>query len=674
MSRDTTREPNELIKEESTYLQQHAYNPVNWLPYSDSVFKKAKEEDKLIIISIGYSSCHWCHVMEHESFEDEAVATIMNRHFICVKVDREERPDVDQYYMDACNIMTGRGGWPLNAFTLPDGRPVYVGTYFPKNQWMGLMHELSAGFKNKKEKYIEYAEKIELGIDKLGLKAENDDAFEPSTINTSATHILSLVDMEWGGRGSAPKFPMPTNWEFLLLYGTEYKNQDALDAVEITLDKMGDGGIYDQIGGGFSRYSVDNFFKVPHFEKMLYDNAQLISLYAKGYRYYKKDRYLQILEETINFCETELKSANGLYYCAIDADSEGVEGKFYVWTKEEIEEICGEDAKYIISHYGIDGESLWEHGNNVLMIQKPIDDVAVQFGQKVEPVQEIISRAKVKLLNYRNTRVKPSLDTKVLCSWNALLLSGYVDAYKATFNLDYLESSKTLAEQILIEFYDENGDLKHLVRKNGSFIDGFLEDYSYLAQAMLSLFEITGVQKYVEIANQLMDKAITHFYDQEVNVFRPYKDTPTGKMARVDTADNVCPSPVSVAAISLYRLYRIMGNIDYRDKVKAMIDKVVGFLPDYAPYYSHWLILMQWQLSYYDITPTGFKSYEEVTDRNTTLHLSAQYIWTAENPNLPVFEGKNNEQLAYYICTEKGCGLPIKSHSQVLQDISSSVE
>ena len=360
---------NALINSTSPYLLQHAHNPVNWQPWSDELIEKAKKENKLILVSIGYAACHWCHVMEHESFESPEVAKLMNDNFVCIKVDREERPDVDHYYMTAVQLMQQRGGWPLNVIALPDGRPVWGGTYFPKASWMKSISSVADFYKENKLKAEEYAASLQEGIQQMSLVAEVEELIpvRAELIDNGVQAWQSSFDMKEGGSSGQPKFPMPVNLEFLLYYGFIKEHKKSLEFVETTLTKMARGGIYDQVGGGFSRYSVDHIWKVPHFEKMLYDNGQLISIYSKGFQHYKKQEYKTVVYETVDFIERELMDKTGAFYSSLDADSEGVEGKFYVWDKEELKVILKGDFELFSNYYNVNSKGFWEHENYILL-------------------------------------------------------------------------------------------------------------------------------------------------------------------------------------------------------------------------------------------------------------------------------------------------------------------
>ncbi|NND33978.1 MAG: thioredoxin domain-containing protein, partial [Saprospiraceae bacterium] len=424
---------NHLIHENSPYLLQHAHNPVNWYPWGEEALAKAKKEDKMILVSIGYAACHWCHVMEHESFEDTTVAEIMNNHFICIKVDREERPDIDDVYMTACQLASGRGcGWPLNSFALPDGRPVWAGTYFPKEQWIKVLDQFKTMWVSDRKKLDEYATQLTAGIQQQDqIVVGEPQAIKREDADVMAAAMLKQIDKKKGGRQGAPKFPMPNNYIYLLNYHAMTGSEDALQAVRTTIDAMADGGIYDQLGGGFARYSTDENWLVPHFEKMLYDNAQLLSLYAAAHQVTKDAKYERIITETVDWIDRELTDPTGGFYSSLDADSEGEEGKFYVWTSDEIDALLPAEAAPIYKAY----YSIKEHGNweetNILHRTESSDKLAERFNISTDQLQEIIRESNKTLLAVRNERVRPGLDDKILTSWNGLMISGLLDAYQS---------------------------------------------------------------------------------------------------------------------------------------------------------------------------------------------------------------------------------------------------
>jgi len=481
---------NHLINESSPYLLQHAHNPVNWFPWGEQAIQKAKVEDKMLLISIGYAACHWCHVMENESFENEEVAEIMNKYFVCIKIDREERPDIDQIYMEAVQMMTGSGGWPLNCFALPDGRPFYGGTYFPTQHWKHILRSLANMYEIERQKIITSASELTNNI-KLTESVEMkqvESKFTLFDLKEIVEPWKNYFDETEGGNNRAPKFPMPNSYEFLLEYSIYSKDEDVKDHVFNTLDRMAAGGIYDQAGGGFSRYSVDKYWLVPHFEKMLYDNAQLISLYSKAYRHNKKEEYKRIVYQTIDFVKRELSSKEGACYSSLDADSEGEEGKFYVWEKHEIDEVLGEDSALYSDYYQVSVEGNWEHGKNILHCKENIKDFSrnyhlteIEFVTKIDLLNN-------KILKQREKRIRPGLDDKILCSWNALMLKAYVDAYKEFNEPLFLSQAIKSADFISSKMMEKDFRLNRNYKNGKASINAFLDDYAFTIEAFIACF------------------------------------------------------------------------------------------------------------------------------------------------------------------------------------------
>ena len=457
------KKANNLINESSPYLLQHAYNPVNWYPWGEEALEKARKEDKLLIISVGYAACHWCHVMEHESFEDSTVAKLMNDHFVSIKVDREERPDVDDIYMTAAQLISGRGGWPLNAIALPDGKPVYAGTYYPKNDWMKILNQMVKIKNEDPDKLEKSAQQLTDGINNSDLinVSEKEIEFNNEDLKSYMERVLLLYDKRHGGRSGSPKFPMPNTYEFMMKYYWLTRDSEAKDIIELSLDKMANGGIYDQLGGGFARYSVDASWLVPHFEKMLYDNGQLVSVYAQAYSLFKKDHYKEIVENTIAFIERELMSDDHGFYSSLDADSEGKEGKFYVWSEYEIDSLLlDENTRTAFKkYYDVTSSGNWEF-HNILNIVKDKSQLAESMNTTIATLDSWLEQAKSILFKARSKRVRPGLDDKILTSWNALMISGYVDAYNALGKTDYLEKAITNATFLIDNQMQNDGRLK----------------------------------------------------------------------------------------------------------------------------------------------------------------------------------------------------------------------
>jgi uncharacterized protein YyaL (SSP411 family) len=654
---------NRLALESSPYLLQHAHNPVDWYPWGDKAFGKAREEDKLVIISIGYSSCHWCHVMERESFENEQVAKLMNENFICIKVDREERPDVDQLYMDAVQLMTQQGGWPLNAVSLPDGRPVYAGTYFPKERWTGLLRELSYGYKKQKDKYIEYAEKLTKGIQGLSLieQPEEEFPFNEKALNGIYAGFAQQFDKKDGGMGRVPKFPMPGIYLFLLRYYQLSGQKEALTQVNLTLQKMAHGGIYDQIGGGFSRYSTDGIWKAPHFEKMLYDNAQLISLYSEAWQLSKSPLYKHVVYQTIAFAERELCSPETAFYCALDADSEGVEGKYYVWTAEEADQVLGEDAPLLKKHYGIGGAGRWEEDSNILLVSASVGELAAESGLDVDIVKGKIDKANALLFAEREKRIRPGLDDKILLSWNALMLKGLLDAYAAFGEPHFLElAEKNL--RFLKATMVQGRQLFHSCKNGKAAIPGFLEDYAFYIQALIRYYELSLKEEHLLEAKDLCEEVLEKFSDPQGIMFYFTSEANNELVARkIDTMDNVIPTANSVMANNLFLLGLFFDEPAYKSRAEKMLSVVMPQLIEHGTFFYNWAILLS-RLGgrFFEVAITGKEA------RHTALALEENYIpnkivcgTEKDDSTLPLLRHKFSEgKTLVYVCENRLCHAP----------------
>lgn len=593
----THKYTNYLIDESSPYLLQHAHNPVNWYPWGEEALEKAKKENKLIIISIGYSACHWCHVMEHESFEDEEVAELMNDNFVAIKIDREERPDIDQVYMNAVQLLTGSGGWPLNVVALPDGRPIYGGTYFSKSKWMSMLTQLLQFVKDNPDKAEQQAKLITDGVksDEMSFNVAEETKFSTNDLNTIFNTWKKSIDKSNGGQNGAPKFPLPIGYQFLLHYNFITKNTDALQAVETTLTKMADGGIYDQIGGGFARYSTDSNWKVPHFEKMIYDNSQLVSLYSSAYQATKNPYYKSIVYETLQFVKRELTSKHGAFYSSLDADSDGEEGKFYVWKKSEIKSLFGKDADVIIDYYNITETGNWEKNNNIFFKNKTDKSFAKKYAITEKELQNKIIDAKKILLKERDKRIRPALDDKIITAWNGLMLKGYVDAYRVFDDVEFLNVAKKNANFILNNVQKKDYRLDRNYKNEKSTINGFLDDYAFTIEAFIALYQATFDEKYLVEAQHLAAYSITHFYDEKSGMFFYTSNLDPSLIARkMEITDNVIPSANSQMAKNLFVLGQYFYNDDYINKSKIMLSNVKKEALTGGPYYANWDILMTW--------------------------------------------------------------------------------
>ncbi|MEI8007076.1 MAG: thioredoxin domain-containing protein [Bacteroidota bacterium] len=665
---------NSLINESSPYLLQHAHNPVNWHPWGEEALLKAKTGSKLLLVSIGYAACHWCHVMELECFGDEEVAGFMNDNFVAVKVDREERPDVDQVYMNAVQLITGSGGWPLNVICLPDGRPVYGGTYFPKQRWIAMLEQVLDFVRKNPGEAEQQAKSLTDGIRGSELIHENKETAEFTMDD------LALIFSNWkkgidfinGGLHRAPKFPLPVSYEFLLQYHFLSGDADALDAVATTLDKMSEGGIYDQLGGGFARYSTDALWKVPHFEKMLYDNAQLVSLYSKAYQLTKNPGYKAVAYETTAFVKRELTSAEGAFYSSLDADSEGEEGRFYAWKYDELKRILNNDAGLVIDYYSVTEDGNWENGNNILYRTIQGKDLAGIYNLPEPELMNRIKEAKMILLNERSKRIRPALDDKILTSWNAMMLKGYVDAYRVFDDEAFLSSAASNAHFILQNLKHPDDRLDRNFKTGRSPINGFLDDYAFTIDAFIGLYQASFDEKWLVEAGHLTAYALAHFYDERRGMFFYTSDLDPALLARkMEIADNVIPSANSVMAKNLFILGRMFYNDDYLARSKKMLNNIKQDTLQGGAYYANWDILMAWfACDPYEVVIAGddFLSKRREFDR---YYLPNVFLCGGrEEGQLPILQGKPVKgPTTIYVCRDKMCKMPVTGVAEAVKQI-----
>ena len=653
---------NALIDETSPYLLQHAHNPVNWHPWNETTLEKAKQENKLLLISIGYSACHWCHVMEHETFEDDSVAAIMNENFICVKVDREERPDVDQIYMTALHLMNQRGGWPLNCIAIPDGKPFWGGTYFQKEDWKEQIIQIANAYEQNPSQIIEFANRLSEGIQEVENVIMNQKKAEFSwqELDKMVLSMSERFDNEDGGSEGAPKFPMPNSYNFLLKYAHLADNKECLDHIEITLEKLAYGGIYDHIGGGFARYSVDRLWKVPHFEKMLYDNAQLVSLYSEAYLKFKNPLYKEVVIETLEFVERELMADEGAFFSALDADSEGEEGKFYIWKEDDLKRIIKHDYPIFKQHFNINSNGFWEHGNYILLRKESKEQIASIHEIDLEELDNKIKDWKKILLKERSKRVRPGLDDKSLTSWNGLMLQAYLDAYFSFNNKHYLDIALKNANFIVNQQMDDNGKLMHSYKAGKSTINGYLEDYSIVASAFIKLYQATYDEKWLQYCDKLIQYSITHFYDQESGMFFFTSNLDPKLVARkMEVTDNVIPASNSVMANALFDLGVLLDNSKYKNKAKIMLNNVK---PDmsYFGYSNYGTLMLKYLEPFYEIAIVGNQANEKTIEFNQEYHPNK--IFLGSNSSLSKMELLENKYIEgktmIYVCENKVCQLP----------------
>ena len=669
--------PNKLINETSPYLLQHAHNPVDWYPWGEEALQKAARENKPILVSIGYAACHWCHVMEKESFEDESTAKLMNEKFVNIKIDREERPDLDHIYMDAVQAMDGSGGWPLNVFLTPGRKPFYGGTYFPprpafnRASWKDVLTGVSDAFENRREH-------IEAQADNLTnhLEASNNFGIGPVSgnqlytkeeLNEMAGNVLLTGDKVHGGFGRAPKFPQTFTIRFLLHNFYYTGNEDALKQACLSLDKMIDGGINDHLGGGLARYSTDEVWLVPHFEKMLYDNALLVVALSEAYQITSNEKYRKAIDDTLTFAERELLSPEGGFYSALDADSEGEEGKFYVWTKSEIESVLGDDAYVFNRYYNVSENGNWEH-TNILHVTLPLDEFARSNNLGVEELQALLERSKEKLLLHRAKRPRPLTDDKILLGWNAMMNTAYSKAFSATGNEKYrllaVNNMKFLYEHFI---NGTDGGFFHTFKNGKAKYPAFLDDYSQLVHALIHLQEITGNSSYLEMLKTLIKWCFNHFSDEETGYFYFTNDQQDDVIVRKkELYDGAVPSGNSLMAWNLYYSGIIFDNADWRERAVKMGAGLKDVVKKYPGSFGIWAILMQ-SLS---------KGVPEIAVIGGNLDIILKEILRTFNPfrivqstptenkDFPLLTGKAPSSTPMiYLCKDYSCQTPVNEVS-----------
>lgn len=665
---------NALINSLSPYLLQHAHNPVNWQPWSDELIKNRDNNGRLLLVSIGYAACHWCHVMERESFEDEEVASVMNRYFVNIKVDREERPDVDNYYMTAVHLMGLHGGWPLNVIALPDGRPIWGGTYFPKETWINTITSVARFWKENPEKTREYAGSLQNGIARAMLPVETDNVI-PATaqiVKNSVEKWKNKFDLVDGGQKGAPKFPMPANIDFLLNYGILKSDNHILDFVKLTLEKIVRGGIYDQIGGGFARYSVDEKWKVPHFEKMLYDNSQLISTYSKAYQHFKSEEFKTAVDETVSFIECELMDSGAAFYSSLDADSDGVEGKFYVWRKDELKELLKDDFDLFFRYFNVNSKGLWEDGNYILLRTLSLNEFAENNGYTAGEFAKKVVGWKKKLFEYRLVRNRPSLDDKTIISWNALVIKGLADAYKAFGQEKYKELALKNGRFIDEIISENSGRLIHTWKKGEGTVNGFLEDYAMVIKAFLSLYEITGDEGWFNSAEKLTEYTISRFYDKPHGLFY-FSETDANNVfpGHFQTEDNVLPSANSVMADNLFNFYHLYGKPEYLTMVKKMLHHVTPNFTKYPQAFANWgNLMLKLTEPFFEVVVCGIEAPKKYLDMQNHYLPNVLWSFSTEESKMQLFESRYIQgKTLIYVCRNGACNLPVEDINEAMEMI-----
>jgi uncharacterized protein YyaL (SSP411 family) len=692
-SRDhsSTSKPNRLLEETSPYLLQHAYNPVDWYSWGADALQRAKKEDKPIFLSIGYSACHWCHVMAHESFEDNEVAKIMNENYINIKVDREERPDLDDIYQRACQLANGSGGWPLSVFLTPDQRPFYVGTYFPREGsnhynmpgFKNILLQLADAYKNKKSEVqaasAEFTNTLSQTAMDLVVRTDTIDkaSLDRSVLDEAAVGLLQMGDKIYGGFGHAPKFPNASNLMFLLRYYDISGISRFRDFVIFTADKMGEGGIHDHLGGGFARYATDQKWLIPHFEKMLYDNALMSQLYSELYQITKTEAYLQIACKILDYVIREMTHPDGGFYSAQDADSEGEEGKFYVWKKDEVESIIDNKtiSEIFCEHFGITQGGNFE-GKNILNIRVPTTALAKKYNKTPEVIAQMVGDGSARLFAAREKRIKPGRDEKILTSWNGLMISGFARGYTITGNTRYLDAARKAVSFTETKLASSEGRLKRTFKDGQSKLNAYLEDYAFYVSGLLDLFAADSKEQYLGKSIRYTDFMLQHFWDErEGNLFFTSDDHEQLISRTKNFYDLATPSGNSMAASNLLRLHHYSQNNAYLDKaVKIMkagarsaAENPFGFGQMLNSIYLYVKKLVEVTV----IIPDGTGNLE---DSRLALWLNKQFlpnsirgiIQLKELANLqkyPFFKGRQPQRAmeTAYVCKNYSCSLPIQS-------------
>lgn len=664
---------NDLSKETSPYLLQHAHNPVQWMPWSETLFATAAAADKPILLSIGYAACHWCHVMERESFEDEAVAEYMNTHFINIKVDREERPDIDHIYMDALQAMTGSGGWPLNIFLLPNGEPFYGGTYFPpiamqnRASWMDVLKGVQAAFENNREKLVEQATHLTQHLLQSNIKAQQSQEVEAVATKEDfqliAQRLLHNADTQWGGFGAAPKFPQ--TFSIQVLFRNYFQNKDQASIVHAirSIDKMIQGGIYDHVGGGFSRYSVDAMWQAPHFEKMLYDNALILGVLAEAYQITKKPIYQEVIHATFTFLQRELFNGVGGYYAALDADSEGVEGKFYTWSYDELKAVIDPAIfEDFVAYYQIAQNGNWEH-TNILWTQNEIE-------KEWEPNWQNELK---KLFDIRALRVRPALDHKVILGWNAMLIVGFCKIYAATGNTLYKDAAVECIDWLEANLYHEKEQyFYHSIANGIPKAQAFLDDYANLIHSYIQLQEMTGDTSYLFKAKKWMDYVLLHFIDEDGLYF--YYTAAYQKdviIRKKESYDGAQPSGNALICASLYYLGHVFDLSQWRLQAEKMIQSIRPSLVQYPGSFGFWAqSFYQMSTGMIEMVGVGPTVYESLPTLNAAfLPHSIRLLSQVQEDRIPLLKGKECAENQYFICKNNSCSAPMPSVDLILANI-----
>jgi len=656
---------NRLINETSPYLLQHAHNPVDWYAWSPEALERAKAEDKLMLLSIGYSACHWCHVMEHESFENASIAKVMNDNFVNIKVDREERPDLDQIYMTAVQMMTGSGGWPLTIFLLPTGEPIFGGTYCPPDDrynrpgFMRVLQTIADAYRTQRDEIVKNAAQFREHLARPAIQKGDGITIDEELLDSAYRAIASRFDSRYGGFGGAPKFPPSMSIDFLFRYYDRTGDDQALHMATLTLDRMAYGGMYDQVGGGFHRYSTDDHWLVPHFEKMLYDNALLARAYIDAHRITGSRLYKRITEETLDFVVREMRAPNGAFYSTQDADSEGVEGKFYVWSLEEFTKIVGDDAELLAKYFDVTEQGNFEE-HNILNVPREPELFCKLEGISLQELEAKVETAKKKLYAEREKRVRPGRDEKVLTDWNGLMLRAFAEA-AAHFGRDDYRSIAEANARFLLETMWDGNRLLHSFKDGRARFNAYLDDYVNVVDGLFTLYELTFDATWLDAAMRITDVMVVQFWDREGGGFHfTGKDHETLIARTKDFFDNATPSGNSVAADVLLRLAAILDRKDYREKAENVVTSAAGLLKQYASGFGRMLAAVDfWVGTSKEIAIAGNPSIFLPAVRKQYLPRTVVAAGAAGKiallQNRPMIDGKPTA----YICENFACKNPV---------------
>ncbi len=690
--------PNRLINETSPYLLQHAHNPVDWYPWGEEALQKAKAEDKPIFLSIGYAACHWCHVMEHESFEDAATAAQMNESFVSIKVDREERPDLDSIYMSAVVAMTGQGGWPMSLFLTPDGNPFYGGTYYPNTRrynmpaFTDVLSAITTAWKDRRAELVESGARVIEALQQNETVTGDDAPLGSHPLDQATQQIQQSFDWDEGGWGGAPKFPQPMAIEYLIRVYTHIRDELVLKMITVTLNKMARGGIYDQLGGGFHRYSTDAVWGTPHFERMTYDNAQLARVYLHAWQMTREDSYRRIAEETLDYVAREMTHAGGGFFSSTDADSEGHEGKFFVWTPDEIRGALGaspsglvivsrtptsdaNDAQMFMDAYGVTAQGNFE-GKNILHVARDHDVIAAMYHLDQPEVERRLNAARRELFQARERRVQPARDEKVLTSWNGLMLAAFAEAARALGRDDYRAIAERNADFLLTELRDSHGRL-HRSWKDGTVrIGGFLEDYANLIEGLLTLYQTTFDERWFIAARELADTTLELFSDPRGGFYDTSREAEQLVTRPKDVQDNAVPSGNAMAATVLLKLGAYTGESRYIDEAERALKMIQPVLAQAPLGFAQWLIALDFALS----RPKEIAIVGTVDLARDLINV----VWEKYRPNqvvalapqdgqssIPLLENRTqlNDKATAYVCQNFTCKLPVTEPTALAEQL-----